>query len=313
MRVNPNFVPDIQNALNQSQAQLNTALEDVATGKSVNQPSDNPISSAALVQNQIETADVDQFTQNVSSASSQVEAASSALSNVVSLLTKAVSDGTQGANGTTSASGLQSLVQDVQDVLTSVVSQANATFQGSFLFGGTDTATTPFTPNGSSPTGFTYNGNPNQNSVAIGDNQSIQVNIPGDQIFDNSSGSVLGALNGLVTALQTAATAAQGGGTVSQADTQAISTATANVNTALNVVSQQQEFYGNVDSQLTSQTTFLQQETVSLTSQQNTLEGVNLAQAATNLTQAETDNSAALAAAAKVMPNTLLNFLSPPN
>ena len=311
MRVNPNFVPDIENALNQSQAELNTALEDVATGKSVNQPSDNPIASAALVQNQIETADVDQYTQNVSSASSQVEAASSALSNVVSLLTKAVADGTQGANGTTSASGLQSLVQDVQDVMTSVVSQANATFQGTFLFGGTDTANTPFTPNGSG-TGYTYNGNEGQNSVSIGDNQTIQVNMPGDQIFDNSSASVLGALTGLVTALQTAATASQGGGTVSAADTQAISTATSNVNSALNVVSQQQEFYGNVDSQLSSQTTFLQQETVSLTSQQNTLEGVNLAQAATNLTQAETDNSAALAAAARVMPNSLLNFLSNP-
>src|ERR1700753_36450 len=109
MRVNPNNITDIQNALNQSQAALNNALEVVATGKSVNLPSDNPIASAGLVQNQIETATVDQFTQNVSGASSQVEAASSALSNVVSLLTKAIADGTQGANGTTSAAGLQSL------------------------------------------------------------------------------------------------------------------------------------------------------------------------------------------------------------
>ncbi len=300
MRVNPNLVPDIQNALKQSQAQLNSALEFVATGRSVNQPSDNPIASAALVQNQIETADVDQFTQNVSSASTQVQAASSALSNVVSLLTKAVSDGTQGANGTTSAAGLQSLVQDVQDVLGSVVSQANASFQGSFLFGGTDTASTPFTPSTGSPTGYQYNGNTDQNSVAIGDNQSVQVNIPGSQIFTNGSANVLGSLNQLVTALQS--------GSSSQ-----ISTATTAVSNALNYVSQQQEFYGNVDAQLSSQTTFLQQETVTLTSQQNTLAGVNLTQAATDLTQAETANTAALAAAAKVLPNTLLNFLSAPN
>lgn len=299
MRVNPNFVSDIQNALNQSQAQLNTALEVVADGKAVNQPSDNPIASAGLVQNQIQTADIDQYTQNVSGASSQVEAASSALSNVVSLLTKAVADGTQGANGTTSSAGLQSLVQDVQGILTSVVSQANVTFQGSFLFGGTDTTNTPFTPNGGG-TGYTYNGNGGQNSVAIGDGQSIQVNIPGDQIFTNSSADVLGSLGQLVTALQS--------GNATQ-----ISTATTAVNSALNFVSQQQQFYGNVDSQLSSQTTFLQQETVSLTSQQNTLEGVNLAQAATNLTQAETANSAALAAAAKIEPTTLLDFLSNPS
>jgi flagellar hook-associated protein 3 FlgL len=300
MRVNPNFIPDIQDALNQSQVVLNNALEVVATGKSVNQPSDNPAASAALVQNQIETADVDQYTQNVSGASSQVEAASSALGNVVSLLNKAISDGTQGANGTTSASALQALSQDVQNVMTSVVSLANTSYQGSYLFGGTATTTAPFTANGGSPSGYQYNGNTDQNSIAVGDNQSIQVNLPGSQIFTNSSADVLGSLSQLVTALQ--------GGNESQ-----ISTATSAVTSALNFVSQQQEFYGNADAQLSSQTTFLQQETVSLTSQQNTLSGVNLAQAATNLAQAETDNSAALEAAAKVLPNTLLNYLTTPS
>jgi flagellar hook-associated protein 3 FlgL len=300
MRVNPNFVPDIENALNQSQAELNNALEVVATGKSVNQPSDNPIASAELVQNQIETANVDQYTQNVSSASSQVEAASSALSNVVSLLNQAVSDGTQGANGTISASGLQALAQDVQDVLTSVVSQANGTYQGAYLFGGTDTANTPFTANSSSSTGYQYNGNSDQNSIAVGDNQTVQVNLPGSQIFTDSSANVLGSLSQLVTALKSGNSAQ-------------IATATAAVTSALNYVSQQQEFYGNADTQLSSQTTFLQQETVSLTSQQSTLSGVNLAQAATNLSQAETDNSAALEAAAKVLPNTLLNYLATPS
>jgi flagellar hook-associated protein 3 FlgL len=301
MRVNPNMVPDIQNALNQSQATLNSALEVVANGgRAVNQPSDNPTSSAALVQNQIETADVDQYTQNVSSASSQVEAASSALSNTVSLLSNAVSDGTQAANGTTSTAGLQSLLQDVQDILTSVAAQANTSFQGSYLFGGTNTSTQPFTANASSTTGYDYNGNEGQNSVAVGDNQSVQVNVPGDQIFNGA----LTALTNLASALQTA---------VSSGDTSGIASATTQVTTALNSVSQQQQFYGNVDAQLSSQSTFLSQETVSLTSQQNTLAGVNLATAATNLTQAETDNSAALAAAAKVLPNTLLNYLAAPS
>ena len=299
MRVNPNFIPDIESAVNQSQNVLNTALEVVATGKAVNQPSDDPTASAALVQNQIETANVDQYTQNVSGASSQVEAASSALSNVTSLLTQAVSDGTQGANGTTSTADLQSLAQEVQNVLNSVVSQANTSYQGSYIFGGTATTTTPFTPNAGSPSGYQYNGNTGQNSISVGDNQTVQVNLPGSQIFSNPSTDVLGSLSQLATALQSGNTAQ-------------IETATQAVTGALNYVSQQQQFYGNADSELSSQTSFLQQETVSLTSQQNTLSGVNLAQAATNLSEAETDNSAALEAAAKVLPNTLLNYLATP-
>ena len=74
--------------------------------------------------------------------------------------------------------------------------------------------------------------------------------------------------------------------------TSAISTATNAVSTALNYVSQQRVFYGNAESQLNSQETYLQQETVSLASQQNSLVGVDEAAAATNLNQAETDNSA---------------------
>ena len=75
---------------------------------------------------------------------------------------------------------------------------------------------------------------------------------------------------------------------------------------------QQRVFYGNAENQLNSQETYLQQETVNLTSQQNSLVGVDEAQAATELSQAETANNAAEAAAAKVLPNTLLNYLVPP-
>jgi len=53
MRVNPNFVPDIVSDLQQSQSTLNTLLQEVATGKSVNQPSDNPSASSQMVQNSL--------------------------------------------------------------------------------------------------------------------------------------------------------------------------------------------------------------------------------------------------------------------
>jgi flagellar hook-associated protein 3 FlgL len=299
MRVNTNLVPDILADLAQSQSTLNTALQEVSTGKSVNVPSDNPEASAAMVQNTIETANVDQYTKNVTSELSTVQAADSALSTVVSSLTQAVSLGTEGANGTNSASNLQAIAQQVQGILTSVVSQANASYQGSYLFGGTATNTTPFTANAASPTGYQYNGNTDQNSVAVGDNLSVQVNLPGSQIFSSPTADVIGSLSSLVTALQ-------GGNST------AVQTATTAVNSALNYVGQQRVFYANSESQLNSQESYLQQETVDLSSQQTSLVGVDMAQAATTLSQAETANSAALAAASKVLPDTLLNYLAPP-
>jgi flagellar hook-associated protein 3 FlgL len=299
MRVDPNMVPDMLAAIQQSQVSLNTALQQVATGKSVNVPSDNPSAAANLVQNTIETASVDQYTQNVSGVLSTVQTADSALSSVVSSLTQAVSLGTEGANGTSSTSNQQAIAVQVQGILSSVLSQANMSYQGAYLFGGTASTAAPYTVNSASPSGYTYNGNNDVNSVQVGDQMSVQVNLPGSQIFSNANANVLGSLSSLVSALQSGTTSA-------------ISTATNAVSTALNYVSQQRVFYGNAESQLNSQETYLQQETVSLASQQNSLVGVDEAAAATNLNQAETDNSAALAAAAKVLPDTLLNYLAPP-
>jgi flagellar hook-associated protein 3 FlgL len=300
MRVNPNNVPDMLAAIQQSELSLQTALQQVSTGKSVNVPSDNPGASADMVQNTMETAAVDQYTQNVSGVLNTVQTADSALSSVVSSLTQAVSLGTEGANGTNSAANQQEIAVQVQGILSSVVAQANTSYQGTYLFGGTASTTQPYTADATSTSGYTYNGNGDVNSVQVGDQLNVQVNLPGSQVFSNSSANVLGALSSLVTALKSGSTTA-------------IGTATNSVSAALSYVSQQRVVYGNAESQLNAQDTYLQQETVTLASQATSLVGVDEAKAATNLSQAETANNAALAAAAKVIPNSLLNYLSTPS
>jgi flagellar hook-associated protein 3 FlgL len=229
-----------------------------------------------------------------------VQTADSALSSVVTSLTQAVSLGTEGANGTNSAANQQAIATQVQGILSSVVSLANSSYQGSYLFGGTASTTQPYTADSSSASGYAYKGNDDVNSVQVGDQLSVQSNLPGSQIFSNSSNNVLGSLSSLVTALQSGSTSA-------------ISTAINAVSSALGYVTQQRVVYGNAESQLNAQETYLQQETVNLSSQATSLVGVDMAKAATTLSQAETDNNAALAAAAKVVPNSLLNYLSTPN
>jgi flagellar hook-associated protein 3 FlgL len=300
MRVDPNMVPQMLAAIQQSESSLQTALAQVSTGKSVTMPSDNPAAEANMVQNTIETANVDQYTKNDSNVLSSVQSADSTLSSVVTSLTKAVSLGTEGANGTNNSSDQQEIATQVQSILSSVVSDANTSYEGAYLFAGTASTTAPYTADSNSATGYTYNGNDVTNSVQVGDDLTVQTNLPGSQLFSNSSNSVIGSLSSLVTALKSG-------------DTSAISSATSAVSSALSYVSQQRVVYANAETQLNAQETYLQQETVTLSSQATSLVGVDMATAATTLSQAETDNNAALAAAAKVVPNSLLNYLSTPN
>lgn len=296
MRFNPSINAAVTSDIQQSEQALQTAFQQVSTGQRVNQPSDDPAASAAYIQLQSQAANVDQYTSNVSTALSQAQLSDSVLTSVVSLLNQAITIGTEGANGTTSATDRQSLATNIQGILTNVVGLANTTFQGISLFGGTVSGTAAFTADSTSPTGYTYNGNSNINQVSVGDSLTVQASIPGSTLFTNSSASVLGALSDLSTAL-TSGTSAQ------------IGTATTEITAALNYVTSQHAVFGNAVNQLNSQDTYLSQEKVTLTSRENSLIGIDAATAAENLTQAETANSSVLAAAAKVIQNSLLTYL----
>jgi flagellar hook-associated protein 3 FlgL len=296
MRVNPNFTQDILADLYTSQNQEDITLQQLSTGQLINMPSDNPAGAAEMVQNQNQQAQTDQFLQNTSSVEGLLQTADSTLSTVVEAVNQAISLGTQGANGTNSGSNLQAIAQEVEGIRNQVLQAANTSYQGNYIFAGTATNTTPFTLNSSAPDGVTYNGNTDTNTVQIAEGNSVQVNLPGSQVFQGSGGDVFGALQQLITALQSG-------------NTTAVGTATTQLGTSLNYLSQQRVFYGNVVDQLNSNQNYLQQEQVNLQSEANSVDGVNMAQAATNLTQAQTTQSAALAALAKVIPQNLLQYL----
>ena len=296
MRVNPNFTPNILTELFLSQSQEQTALEQMSSGKLINMPSDNPAGAATLVENLSDQNQTDQFLQNTSNVEGLLQTGDSTLSSLVNALNQAISLGVQGGSSTASLQDQQQIAQQVQGIQTLVLQLANTSYQGSYIFAGTATTTVPFTANSAAPDGVTYNGNNNTNSVEIAEGRSVQTNVPGSQIFQGSGGDVMGSLQQLVTALQSG-------------DITSIDNATTQVGAALNYVSQQRVFYGNAMDQLNSNQSFLQQEQINLQSQENTLDAVNMAQAATNLSQAQVTQNAALAALAKIIPVTLLDYL----
>jgi len=277
------------------QQQEQTATEQLATGLRVNEPSDDPADFAADIENEAAQSQTDQYLQNTSSLEGQFQTADSTLSSVVTVLNQAISVGTEGGNSDLSASDLQALAQQVQGIQSQVVGLANTSYEGVYIFAGTAN-TQPFTLDSAQPSGVQYNGNGEVNTAQIAADRTLQSNLPGSQIFMGASASVMGSLQQLMTALQSGNTAN-------------ISTATTQVSDALNYVDQQRVFYGNATDELNSNQSFLQQEQVSLQTEQNNLVGVDAAQAATNLSQAETAYNAALAAIAKVVPENLLNYL----
>src|SRR5271168_1579933 len=109
LRINPNILPDLLYAIQQSSQNTATATQQLASGRNVNQLSDNPSAAASLVANHAQTSQDDQFLQNISSLNSRFQLADSTLSNVVTVITRAITLGTEGANGTQSAADQQAI------------------------------------------------------------------------------------------------------------------------------------------------------------------------------------------------------------
>lgn len=290
MRVNPDPYPDILSAIDRTQQEVNTDEEEIATGQSVNFPSDNPAAAAQLIQTAGQTSQADQFQRSIGSIQGEVQNADSALNSVTTALQQAISLGTEAANGTINSADRAEVAVQVEGIQAQLLNLANLGYQGNYLFGGTDTQTIPYVLNANSTSGVTYQGNTGVNSVTVGDHLTLQTNLPGSQLFSSVFQSVQDLINGLNT------------GT-------GIDTAVTELGSALNYVDSQRVFYGNALNQLNSQQTFLSTETTELAQQQNTEGGADLTVVISDMTSAQTSVQAALEAVSQTAHTNLFAYL----
>jgi flagellar hook-associated protein 3 FlgL len=294
-RINPNAVPDLLAAIQLAQKNAQTAAQQVSTGRRVNNPSDDPAAVAALVDNNAQSSQDAQFQSNINDLQSKFQVADSVMNSAVHLLTSAISLGTQGATGTLTDANRQSIAAQVAGLQQQMLSLANTSYQGTYVFSGTKVTTQPFAIDSSAPSGVVYNGDSAVTTVQISQGQSLQINLPGDQVFANPSGNVFAALNDLQDAL------ISGTG---------IEAANSEVQAAFNQINNQRVFYGNGLNQLQNTEAFLSQDTVNLSQQQTNLIGVDLSKAISDLSQSQVAEQAAISATAQILslPN-LLDFI----
>ena len=283
MRVDPSYVSNLVGSLDQAQANQQQLTSELSSGVAITALSQNPVASGenVLLLNQIQQDD--SFTQSSNLVTGQLQVSDSTLGSVVAQLTQAISLATGANNGTLNASDVKSVGSQISGILDEVQSLANTSYQGQYIFGGGQTGTTPFTTTTStSPAVTSYNGDQDVNYLQTPNGQKIQLNVPGSQIFLGSgANSVFGALNGLI--------ADYSSGTVNTAqavaDTQALGT-------AMNYVSQQRVGIDNSISQVSAASEAVTSDQTQLTAAQTNLMQADVGQVSTQLSLAETQQTA---------------------
>jgi len=294
MRVNPNPLPDLLSAIAQTQRQINTDLQQISSAQSINLPSDDPAGAAVLVRNAAKSAETDQFLRSASGLSGEMQNADSVLSSVITILQRAISLGTEGANGTSNASDRAAIATEVQGIQSELVNLANLSYQGKFVFAGTATQTAPYVLDANSPSGITYVGNSNANTVTVGDNLTVKANLPGSQLFSAPGSDMFQAIQDLITNLQ-------GGSNIDAAVNE--------VSNAYEHINAQRVFYGNAINQLNTQQTFLHNQVTQLAEQANTAGGADLSRVISDLVNAQTSRQATLEAVSKTQQTNLFDYI----
>jgi flagellar hook-associated protein 3 FlgL len=212
-----------------------------------------------------------------------LQVADSALGSVVSQLTQAVSLATDANNGTMDASDVKSIGSQISGIRDEVQSLANSSYQGQYIFAGGQIGTAPFsTSASSSPAVTNYSGDDDVNYLELPNGQKIQLNVPGDQIFQGSgANSVFGALNALIADYSSGSVDT----TQAVSDTQALGT-------ALNYVSQQRVTVDNSITQIGAASSAVTNEKTQLTTSQTDLMQADIGTVSTQLSLAETQQTA---------------------
>jgi flagellar hook-associated protein 3 FlgL len=298
MRVDPHYVSGLVASLNSSTLSEQQLTAELSSGLRVSSLSADPVAAgqASLLSSAI--SQDDSFVQTAASTQSLMQVADSALGSVVTQLTSALSLAVGGNSGTASASDLTSLSQQLSSVRDQVVSLANTSYQGTYIFAGSQGNVQPFTVDTStSPATTTYNGDSQAGSVTTANGQQIQTGLAGSAVFVAPGADVMAALNNLIADFAS--------GTVSAT----ASTDVGILSAALGNVSQQRSVLDSSLSRLESASTYAQTDATNRTAAVSTLVAADPATVATQLSSAETQKQALMSVISTVEKQSLFDHL----
>jgi flagellar hook-associated protein 3 FlgL len=181
-----NNLLDNQAALSKTQLQL-------ATGRSLLAPSDDPSAAVRTLQLKDRLAQVQQYQRNGDAAEARLTREEQVLAGMTDTLQRVRELTVQGLNDSNGPEDRHALAAEVRQHLESLLAAANETdANGEYLFAGNRTDTKPFAYDAVSGS-YVYGGDSGQRLVQLSDTRYVASNDPGDGLFmgldDGSGGS----------------------------------------------------------------------------------------------------------------------------
>jgi len=300
MRVtNQSTYEAIKYNLAQSAMDLVKANKIVASGKRINNLSDDPIGLVQVLSLRESLANIDQMARNVSTARNWLDGGETAIGSVKEIITDMKTLAIQMANGTVGVDERSAAAAQVQGTLDQIESLANTQVNGQYIFAGTKTDTKPFeiVRDGSgNPTGVTYSGNDTPFTIKIGKNTTLEAGHDGEALFGNGASGIFKTLIDFKSSLEAN-------------DVTGIEQAMNDLDTDLDGMISATSAIGTKGVRLDVKEKILEDLKLTYTERRSQLEDADILEAISDVKSRETAYQAALASSAKVMRMSLVDYL----
>ncbi len=278
-------------SIQEPEARYLKSYQKLTSGKNFTQPSENPVGFDFCVNSTHIKESLEQYQANITYGKQSLSASNHALNEAYSLFQTVSTLTLQGINATTSSSGLQALVQEINSLQQRLVRVANSQEPyGEYLVAGQKASTLPFTISSNS---LTYNGDTNPLSIEQGPGVLATINVQAGTLFTDAYQTLETLKNDLVSG---------NGLTLSATDLQ-------NIKTTMQDIAQQQAFAGSQIQMLEEASTSNSRRIENLQNQIADIQDTDWSKAIMDYSEARNVYLAALESTSKIAEFSLLDFL----
>lgn len=178
--------------LSKSYEKMGTYQDQLATGKKINRPSDDPVVAMKGMHYRTNLTEVEQYQRNISEAYQWMENSEAGIEQGTQVLQRVRELMVQASNGTNGPEDLKAIGAEIKQLKEDLVGSANTQVAGNYIFNGTQTKEAPVTLNADG----TVSVNIDKSSFEIEVSKGVQLkaNINSDNVFSEDLFAVMGSI-----------------------------------------------------------------------------------------------------------------------
>ncbi|MEK4228424.1 flagellar hook-associated protein FlgL [Solibacillus sp. FSL H8-0538] len=286
--------------LNSSFSKMSKLQDQINSGSKISRPSDDPVVAIKGMGYRTDLGKIEQFTRNLNEANSWLDSTDEALDQVGSALKRVQELVTQAGNDTNTAEDRQSIQVEISQIQQQIRDVANTQISGKYIFSGSHTSSPLFKDTASTDVGadamisitdkLGYN---NDIRIEVADGIQLAVNSPAYDLFKGVDEMMAGVNKALKDGL-------------SGDDIRGKLT---DIQNSLNNVLEVRADVGAKQNRTELLSNRFAIQEVNVTKQMSLNEDVDYAEAITEMTTQESIHQAALSVGAKIIRQTLVDFL----